>query len=1530
MFVPTTEELVLLPCALAVLSVGSLLGYAAISLAKGQRSVEVEEQDAERRGWHEVVASRGGSRGLSMRVFRVAASAALTTYAVLTWTNSKSNLDIASVIFYVYATALAVVALVGSINWRRRADIHLALLFLAFFAFCAYRDLVPLALVDRDDPGPLAIAQLAVLCVLGIVIPLAMPGRPSPDPLKSASLWAELTWGYYDPIIWYAYKHQYLPTEKLPPLPTEETASFLVNKHAKDIDPTMLKKKRSLVRSMWAIFHRECLACIFLIVLQAGASFMAPLGLNRLLSYLEHPQEATLRPWVWIIWLGSGPALKAWLNERYNWITTVIMVRLSAIVTQVVFTHSLRIRMKADTAKKSSDNSTSSSAADGTSEVESIASSPTDGTATPTETTTAVDSESQDSPTSTTASISGATESGDGPPKSKTKSELEKEDEAARTAKQMVGKITNLVTSDVSSIWRASDFPLIILSLLQIMGAVASLYYLLGWSSLVGTAILVVSLPIPAWVAKQLMQSQKEKMKVSDRRVQDVTQTMNVIRMIKLFAWEKKSLEKLNKTREEELTWIRYNAILGLINQSINNLLPLCNIVVTLGLYTLIMKGELTASRVFTSLSLFYMMQNQMQQLSFWLPQMLNAKVAMDRLDEFLNGTTLLHPVSREETAAASVPIPRGVEQDIIGINAAHFTWDEARSAGQRHFRLKIDGLVRFERGAVNLIIGATGSGKTSLLMALLGEMYYHPLTVDSWYNLPRQGGVAYAAQETWVLNETIRENILFGSPFDENRYQKVLEQCALVHDLSLFAAGDKTEVGEKGLTLSGGQKARITLARAVYSDAQVILLDDILAALDVHTARHIVDKCLRGDIVNGRTVLLVSNNLALTSSLAKKVLRVDHHGRVIEEKSVDAAIRRDAALRAEIEKDTAHTEEIEDTLEEKAPGSDAPAGPSGKLTVAEDVAHGAVSAKSILLYLQNEGGALFWISFLLFTLGEAGVRICEPYVLGQWSNQYEIRDPSEVAAGKYLTMYSLLEVLETLVSCCGVTIWVFGAMRASRRIHALLIESILGSTFRWLDTVPVARVITRCTQDLQSIDQNIRNIYMNIAQIISSLGFKLVAVIFVIGWRGFGAGAFALALALSLGRIYMAAQRSIKREQSVARSPILSLFGAGLAGLPSIRAYGAQDKFTDKLSQRIDHYTRLTQSFYNLNRWVGIRIEAIGGLFAALVAIALVYGNVMDVGNAGYALSQVVGFSMLIMWVVRLANFAEVESNSLERIRDFLDIEHEPEKTQDGVPPAYWPASGSLRAEKLSARYGPNSPDVLHEISFDIKSGERVGVVGRTGAGKSTISLALLRAVLTSGKVFYDGIDTHTINLDALRSNITLIPQHPDLLAGTLRDNLDPYGEHDDATLNDALRCAGLFRLQQEGDPDAITLDSEVEGGGANFSHGQRQIIALARAQVRRSKLMIMDEATAAIDYETDAAIQESIRTTLSSDITIITIAHRLQTIMDSDKIMVLDSGRLAEFGSPKELLAQKRGLFYELVEKSHDKDLLYGMVKH
>ncbi|KAF5392014.1 hypothetical protein D9757_003343 [Collybiopsis confluens] len=508
-----------------------------------------------------------------------------------------------------------------------------------------------------------------------------------------------------------------------------------------------------------------------------------------------------------------------------------------------------------------------------------------------------------------------------------------------------------------------------------------------------------------------------------------------------------------------------------------------------------------------------------------------------------------------------------------------------------------------------------------------------------------------------------------------------------------------------------------------------------------------------------------------------------------------------------------------------------------------------------------------------------------------------------------YLAGYGAVVISTVIVNCFTALNYIYGTTRASDYIHKRLVASVLRTTIRWLDRTPVSRIMTRSTQDINAIDNSLASSLRDFVDVCIRLLSRLGAVIFfspIFLIPGF----FILVIGVCCGSVYFKAQMSVKREMSIAKAPVLGHFGSTIAGLASIRAYGAQQLFITEMQTRTDRHSRIARIFNNLQRWMAVRIDFLIAIFTSSLAWYLVYVLHQSASVTGFSLNMAVQC---------------FGSSNVERIGSYLTIEQEPQPHPSGKPPAYWPSSGTLRVERLSARYSPDGPEVLHQISFDIKSGERIGIVGRTGSGKSSLTLSLLRCIYTTGEIFYDGISINKLNLDALRSQITIIPQIPELISGNLRENLDPFEEYEDLELNQALESAGLNALQEDlPEKDRITLDTMVSSGGNNFSLGQRQILALARAIVRKSKLLILDE-----DYRTDTIIQSSLRNQLGGEVTLITIAHRLQTIMDADRIMVLDAGSIVEFDAPSVLLENTKGYLRALVDESHDRDILMKMVE-
>ncbi|KAF7967145.1 hypothetical protein HWV62_35674 [Athelia sp. TMB] len=1432
-------------------------------------------------------------------------------------------------ITFAYATILAAFAALG---FLKRASHHLTFLLVVTFGIYAYRDIYPLGTFDKSpvdlSDGDLLWPMICILGVTGVVIPLFTPRAytpfdpefPSPKPSseQTASPLGLALWTFLDPIILLANRVSHLAFDQLPPLADSDEARNLAKKAFPILDPFATKKKRHIFWGFLSVYRYLYMEQCIWIILQAFAQMASPIGISGLLAqvplmkctmdtdlmplihrYMQSEGEgSTVRPWVWILWLLMGPTINSIISQMNYYLVMRMSVHTESIITRLVFEHALRIRMKTE----------ASESLESTNE-----NTPTPSTVNTPDSTSIADSFLAESTTITTTNTAT--------PSRKGKKKLQGEDTVSmssakgkttsqRPSENLTGRINNLVSTDLGNITDGRNWLWLTLYVpLQIALCVTFLYRILGWSSFVGIAIMIICLPIPGYVAKQMQSSQREKMKTTDDRIQKITETLGILRMVKLFGWEGKMNERLRNTRDEELFWTKKIRVFTMINTNFN-----CE---RLWVYSRCVFPPSSMDSPKSPIDRLKLSISYETSYSWDFNPYLHASKT-EILDAFAEGS------NSPDVQAARI----GPEDDeVVGFFNATFSWSGSSSDGtltpsRRQFLLQLDGRVIFKRDAFNMVVGPTGSGKTSLLMALLGEMHFIRAGSTSWFNLPRAGGIAYAAQESSYFrldfSHSMKNNILFGAPYDEARYKKVLYQCALMRDLELFDAGDETEVGEKGLTLSGGQKARVTLARAVYSSAKILLLDDVLAALDVHTSKWIVDKCFLGDLIKGRTVILVTHNIAMVGPIAQFVLSLGTDGRIVSQGTISEALVLDETLAQE---EASETEIVAKAVAEIDPDIEKTK-PDGTLIVAENIAEGRMTWATLKTFFFKTGGEhpfVFWAIYVGLTFSDSLVSNFGPWWLGVWASQYETRLSNEVSVLYYMVIYTGGLLFNAILYTGTALVWIHGSLRLARMMHRELVDAVLGTTLRWLDKTPLGRIVSRLTNDIRAcgsrsalsamllthwiVDGPIANDFHAVVALSCFIVVKLSIVVFISPIFIFPS-ILVICLGLWCGNVYTRAVLPVKREMNNSRSPILAHFGAAIAGLVSIRAYGAQSASKVDSETRIDKYTRTARTFYNLACWISLRIEVLSAALTAALAAYFVYGSSASssASSAGFSLTLAATFTRYILWWVRRLNDFEVSGSSLERIQEFTVIEQEPAWSEGGVAPAYWPASGELRVEELSARYS------------------------KWVAPVSSLTLALLRCIFTEGSVYYDGLPTHSLNLDALRSNITIIPQSPELLTGTLRQNLDPFDQYDDATLNDALRGAGLFSLQSDMTEGQITLDSEISSGGGNLSVGQRQILALARALVRGSKLLILDEATSAIDYKTDSVIQASLRNELSSDVTLITVAHRLQTIMDADRILIVV--QKAEFDSPAELLRDEKGKLRALVNESKDKDVLLAMV--
>ncbi|RKO90325.1 P-loop containing nucleoside triphosphate hydrolase protein, partial [Blyttiomyces helicus] len=1088
-----------------------------------------------------------------------------------------------------------------------------------------------------------------------------------------------------------------------------------------------------------------------------------------------------------------------------------------------------------------------------------------------------------------------------------------------------------------------------------------------------------------------------------------VSKMLQSIRIIKFFAWEPQFIIKIREARAVELAALVKTYLSGIIGSAISNSPPLVVSLVSFGTYTLIAGRDLDASTAFTSLALFNMLAQPMVILPDYVQLLVRALASVKRIADFLEEEELdrYRADFVAGTPAASVK---------IGFTDASFTWADSTEDNtgsedeERTFTLR--GInVEFPTGALSTVCGGTGAGKSSLVQALLGEMKqtegktYLPdsrsATVD-----PKSGlslSTAYVAQTAWIMNATVRENIIFGSRFDPERYSRIVEACALTRDFETLEGGDLTEIGEKGINLSGGQKQRISLARAAYSTASIVLLDDPLSAVDAPTARHLFDKCICG-FMAGRTRILVTHatGLALprtdflvvlksgTIAAQGAVATVIDHPAVAAIVSKETLAAGEERVASEVKSDVPETAHVIKDHSKKAT----------KIIKAEKKAQGSVKWSVYKAYFKAAGGV--WPLWLCFT-AERLSKIASDYWVKNWAEAAKgpansttvasvladspsplfsaailfaqdaparlfnsLNAPeSEVDVGYYIKIYAALGFLYVIMNMTRSVVRAVGTYRAARAIHEQLVANVMSAPTSYFDSTPVGRILNVFSSDMKAVDtQVMMSVAMSIMTLVTAASIIVICST-ITPW--FLLGLFPLGFIYKwVATMYTIPSRDLKRLNSTTRSPIYAQFSETLNGVATIRAYGQESRFIVENANRVNANVRPFWYMWLANRWFGVRSSFISSVVALAAGSAVVLASdVISSGMAGLALLYVLSFSESLVYGVRFYSMMEMALNSVERIEDYKTIRHEGTAVIEGTrPPADWPSRGAIDVKNLTVRYAADGEPVLKNLTFSINAQEKIGIVGRTGAGKSTLSLAFLRILdHIDGTICIDDIDTSKIGLRDLRSNLTIIPQDPVLFSGTVRSNLDPFNESDDAALWAALKASHFLETLQDaattstpsedassslsaastvGSDDtaslikpsatpvlpAFTLDDTVTDSGSNFSQGQRQLLCLARALLRTPRVVILDEATASVDNLTDAAIQKTIREDFAH-CTVLTVAHRLRTIVDYDRVLVLDKGEVVEYGYPDRLLEIEGGWFRRMCEQTGEMDELVEIAR-
>ncbi|KAF9979193.1 hypothetical protein BGZ73_004079 [Actinomortierella ambigua] len=1330
------------------------------------------------------------------------------------------------------------------------------------------------------------------------------------------------------------------------------------------------------------------------------------------------------------------------------------------------------------------------------------------------------------------------------------------------------GMITNLMAVDANRIASLFSYIFYLYTCpIEIVIALILLYQVLGLSSLIGVAVMLLTMPAHHFAAKKYARVQEQLMQTRDRRVGLMTELLQGIRMIKFFAWEKNFQRKIMEIRDQEL---RRFVRLFIINSFFTLLWfgsPILVTVMSFTSYTKLEHQTLTSSVAFAAMALYLVLRQPLNTLPGMITDLLEAKVSLRRIEHFLNEGEVwkYREAATQDSADAPVadesvsplqqpssqlpPYPQQQQQrrapypSTIGFTNATFRWhtrvanhlpspnDVSGTANDplpgtfmlRHLTL------RFPVGKLSLVCGPTGSGKTSLLMALLREMDLLSGTVDlppatSKIVDPRTGvipgTVAYVSQHPWLQQASIRDNILFGLHFEPERYQHVLESCGLLPDLQVFEHGDLTEIGEK--------------------------------------ARHLFDRCLTGPLMQGRTRILVTHHVRLC-------LRDSNFVALLKDGQVAMAgsalqVIRSGLLREILERDGTLEEEPDRSASSTVVGGlsglpvPTPNGPAGGACAAAaadahsiksamsspranpklgrvggygagaemgGVGAGTCMAKKLIdeearskgrvrwfvynMYLKACGGPGFWVLLILILLIVRLLGMAEVFWLRVWTSAYPLTKSvsmpvkggdsnSNRVAGSvfkivlpvpggddgeeddedypdyYIGIYCFITLMAVFLTIVRMFWQFYGSLRASRALYEELLATVIRAPIRFFDTTPVGRIVNRFSKDFEVIDSQM--IQKMASMIINTLAILSVVVIISFITPMFLIAALFISVAyIYVGVFYVTSSRELKRLESITKSPLYSHFGETLVGVSTIRAFGAEHRFMEEVLVKLDNNNAPYYFLWMCNRWLCIRVDIMGALVSFTAGILILINlEGLDAGWAGISLGSALNFMGLFYWLVRIYTEMEMSLNSVERVHEYLQMPQEaPAIIPGSRPPAGWPYDGAIEFKNLTVQYAHDLDPVLRNITISVRPREKIGIVGRTGSGKSTLALSLFRFMdPMAGSISIDGIDICKIGLEDLRRRLTIIPQDAVLFNGTIRSNLDPFQEHEDHEIWEALRRVHLVNPydtpsdaasahslpsspymsspQGSDSPDAYasggrdgssqsgsgsttpagvtarafdalydntlcddphaacnmedhdgtginldypnsspmhdgfetspfvttdamqaraagmeaeimakaaaasaqlavnggahvedeydepcdmfrSLDSPVSDGGHNFSQGQRQLLCLARALLRESRIIVMDEATASVDLAMDEKIQATIRNELG-DSTLICIAHRLRTIMDYDRVLVLDQGQVMEFDSPLNLITNPSSRFRDMIEKSGECETLFEMI--
>uniref|UniRef100_A0A8C8B2U8 ATP binding cassette subfamily C member 4 n=1 Tax=Otus sunia TaxID=257818 RepID=A0A8C8B2U8_9STRI len=1075
-------------------------------------------------------------------------------------------------------------------------------------------------------------------------------------------------------------------------------------------------------------------------------------------------------------------------------------------------------------------------------------------------------------------------------------------------AKTTTGQIVNLLSNDVNKFDQVTIFlHFLWAGPIQAVAVTVLLWMEIGASCLAGMAVLIILLPVQTCIGRLFSSLRSKTAALTDVRIRTMNEVISGMKIIKMYAWEKSFAELVNGLRRKEIAMVMKSSYLRGLNLASFFVASKITVFMTFMAYVLLGK-VISASRVFVAVSLYGAVRLT---VTLFFPaaveRVSEAVVSIRRIKNFL----ILDEVSHFKPQ-----LHANTENVILHVQDLTCYWDkslESPALQQLSFTVR--------RGELLAVIGPVGAGKSSLLSAVLGELPKDKGLINV------TGRIAYVSQQPWVFSGTVRSNILFDKEYEKEKYEKVLKVCALKKDLELLENGDLTVIGDRGATLSGGQKARVNLARAVYQDADIYLLDDPLSAVDAEVGRHLFEKCIC-QALHQKISVLVTHQLQYLRAANQILILKD--GKMVGKGTYAEFLRSGIDFASLLKKD----EEVEQL---SVPGT-----PNLKSARSRTFSESSVWSQDSSVHSQkdgaveqppaenalaampeesrSEGKINFKVYRKYFTAG-ANYFVIFILVVFNILAQVSCWEP-QIILNIHMCMHAP-SMCFFLISGLTVATILFGIIRSllvfqvlvnsGQTLHNKMFQSILKAPVLFFDRNPIGRILNRFSKDIGHLDDLLPLTFLDFVQTLLQI-FGVVAVaVAVIPWILIPLIPLFI-LFIFLRRYFLDTSRDIKRLESTTRSPVFSHLSSSLQGLWTIRALKAEERFQKLFDAHQDLHSEAWFLFLTTSRWFAVRLDAICAIFVIVVAFgSLLLAKTLNAGQVGLALSYAITLMGTFQWGVRQS--AEVENLmiSVERVMEYTELEKEAPWETNKHPPPEWPSQGMIAFENVNFTYSLDGPLVLRHLSVLIKPKEKVGIVGRTGAGKSSLIAALFRLAEPEGRIWIDKYLTSELGLHDLRKKISIIPQEPVLFTGTMRKNLDPFNEYTDEELWNALEEVQLKEVVED---LPNKMEMQLAESGSNFSVGQRQLVCLARAVLKKNRILIIDEATANVDPRTDEFIQKTIREKFAH-CTVLTIAHRLNTIIDSDRIMVLDAGRLKEYGEPYILLQEQDGLFYKMVQQ-------------